>query len=110
MDKDLAQKLRQETAGCRLQMSKWGISKALTQGQVNQSAELFHSDAQFLRASKRLIDPKHPAWRKVTEIRSRMVAAWKSTTLPYPEDGIRLIRKLHVEGFNAKMAGLSTEF
>jgi hypothetical protein len=110
MDKDLAQKLRQETAGCRLQLQKWGISKALTQGQVIKAAEEFHSDAKFLRASKKLIDTGHPAWKKVIEIRSRMTAAWKSTTLPYPEPGIRLIRKIHVAGFNAKMSGLRTEF
>lgn len=110
MDKDLVQKLRAETAGCRLQLQKWGISKSLTQGQVIKAAEEFHSDAKFLRATKKLIDPGHPAWKKVMEVRSRMTAAWKSTTLPYPEPGIRLIRKLHVAGFSAKMEALRTEF
>ena len=53
-------------------------------------------EGQFLSAGKKLLDTRHPAFKAVTGVRSRLLAYWKGMTLPYPEPGIRLIRQADI--------------
>src|SRR5207245_1904547 len=46
---------------------------------------------------------------EVTAIRGKIVAYWRSLTVPFPEPGIRLIRRHEVDGFNRQMQDYRTE-
>lgn len=98
-----AEWLRDTTAAVRVSFTWMGVRKTLTQEQKNQAAESFGAEGDYLSARKKLLDTKHPAYKEVTGVRGKVVAYWKSLTLPFPEAGIRLVRQHEVEGFNQQM-------
>jgi len=104
-----AERLRALTTAVRVAISWFGVSKSLTPQQKSQAADTFGAESQFLSATKKLIDVKHPAYRAVTNVRGRIVAFWKGLTLPYPEPGVRLIRQDDVQAFHVQMTTLKAE-
>lgn len=104
-----AQWLRETTAAVRVSFTWFGVRKSLTSEQKNQAAESFGAEADYLSARKKLLDTKHAAYKEVTGVRGKVVAHWKSLTLPFPEPGIRLIRQHQIEAFDEAMLGFRTE-
>jgi hypothetical protein len=104
-----AQWLRETAAAVRVSFMWIGVRKTLTQEQKNQAAESFGAEGDFLSARKKLLDTKHTAYKAVTAVRGKVVAFWKSLTLPFPEPGVRLIRQHEVERFNQQMTDYRTE-
>lgn len=100
---DYAQRLREQTIACRVMHEKLGTSKALTPDQKRKAAMAFDAEAGSLRASKRIIDTRHPAYAAVVAVRSRATKYWKALTVPYPDPGVRLLRREKVEAFNVQM-------
>lgn len=98
-----ATRLRTTTAAVRVSMKWLGVRKTLTPEQKNQAAETFSAEAEYLSARKKLLDTKHPAYKEVTAVRGRVIAYWKSLTLPFPEPGTRLIRQDRIEPFDEQM-------
>ena len=93
----------------RVSISWFGVRKTLTAEQKAEAAEPFGTDARFLSAGKRLLDTSHPAYKAVTAVRGKVIAYWKSMSLPVPEPGIRLIRQDRIGEFTAKMGELQEE-
>jgi hypothetical protein len=104
-----AQRLRSTMAAVRVSLSWLGVRKTLTREQKAQAADTFGAESEFLSAGKKLLDTRHPAYKAVTSIRSRIVAYWKGITLPFPEPGVRLIRQEDVEAFDLQLATLKAE-
>ncbi len=104
-----AQRLRTTMAAVRVSLSWFGTRKTLTPEQKQEAAEPFGTDARFLSAGKRLLDTSHPAYKAVTAVRGKVIAFWKSVSLPYPEPGIRLIRQDRIDEFAAKMREFQEE-
>jgi hypothetical protein len=104
-----AERLRTTMAAVRVSMSWFGTRKTLTAEQRAEAAEPFGTDARFLSAGKRLLDISHPAYKAVTVIRGKVIAYWKSMSLPYPEPGIRLIRQDRIDEFAAKIREFQEE-
>jgi hypothetical protein len=104
-----AEQLREETAAVRLRRTKWGVSKTLDKQQKQMAANPFGASGDKLSASKKLIDTKHAKVKAVTSIFSRVGEYWKSVTVPYPEDGIRLIRTERVQEFDDQIAAYQSE-
>ena len=107
--RNFADKLRTQTIACRVRHAKLGVRRALTKAQVKDVAEEFHADSKVLSAAKKILDNKDPAFKAVVRVRTQANGYWKFHTAPYPEPGIRLLRKDAVSDFNAKMAGLRAE-
>ncbi len=63
----------------------------------------------MLSAGKKLLDTKHPAYKAVSSVKSRINSYWKSETLPFPQTGIRLIRQDSVEAFNERLGEFQQE-
>lgn len=104
-----AERLRTTMAAVRVSFTWLGVRKTLTAEQKAEAAEPFGTDARFLSAGKRLLDISHPAYKAVTAVRGRVLAYWKSQSLPYPEPGVRLIRQDKIDGFAAKMREFQEE-
>ena len=98
-----AQRLRLTTAAVRVSLRWFGVRKTLTSEQKTQAAESFGAEGEFLSATKKLLDTKHPAYKAVTAVRSKVLAYWKSMSLPFPEPGVRLIQQGKVAAFNEQM-------
>ena len=106
---DSPERLRAATAAVRVSLRWFGVSRSLNSEQKAEAAETFGAHNGFISASKRLLDVKHPAFRAVTSIRGRVQSFWKGMSLPYPEPGIRLIRRTDIDPFNEHMTGLRGE-
>ena len=105
----LAKQLREQTAAVKLTRSTFGIRKRLNTAERARAAEPFAAAAEFLSASKKLIDTKEASYRAVTGTISRARAFWKSMTVFYPVRGVRLIRKDMIELFETRMTQYQTE-
>lgn len=87
----------------RVSFTWFGVRKSLNAEQKAEAAETFGAEGKFLSAGKKLIDTKHKAYREVTGIRTETRKFWQSCTLPFPEQGIRLIKEGYIELFDAKL-------
>jgi hypothetical protein len=99
----VAQQLRAESAAVRIAFTWFGVRKALTVDQQSEAAEAFAADKTYLSSRKKLLDTKHKAYRSVTGVRSDIRDYWKGTTLPFPEPGIRLMRRSEMGTFEGRM-------
>ncbi len=98
-----AQRLRQETAAMRLSFTWLGVRKSLSPHQKEQAAHTFGAEGKFLSAGKKLLDTQDPAFRAVTAVKNRATSYFKGVSLPFPEPGIRLIRRRDLEDIHQRM-------
>lgn len=107
--REIAQRLRAEAVGCKLERSQFGCQRKLSADQKNQIANLFGAEAERLSAGKKLLNKRHEAYLRVTNLLNRAKELWLDNTLPYPEPGVRLIRRDRVEDFEGSMRAISAE-
>src|SRR4051794_12214704 len=98
-----AQNLRASMAAVRVSFTWLGTRKTLTPGQRAEAAQPFDAEGQYLSAGKKLLDTGHSAFKAVTSIRGKIASTWKSMSLPFPEPGVRLVRRDQVEEFVSLM-------
>ena len=94
-----AQGLREGMAAVRVSFTWLGTRKSLNPDQRAEAAQPFDAQGQYLSAGKKLLDTSHPAFKAVTAIRSKISTTWKGMSLPFPEPGIRLIRRDQIDEF-----------
>jgi hypothetical protein len=104
-----AQRLRRMAAAVRVHFTWWGTHRTLTAQQKEEVGAACAADAKLLTAGKKLIDIRHPAFRKLTSLRSRIGSYWRGISLPYTEPGVRLIRQADIEPFVHVMQGFREE-
>lgn len=100
---DTANELRQTMGAVRVSFSWLGTQRKLSDAQTKQAADTFHAETDLVTASKKLIDTKNPTYRVLTALKSQVSSYWRSMTLPYPQEGVRLIKQADVAVFEAKM-------
>lgn len=100
---DATETLIADFRASRVSFSMWGTKKAIGDADKAIAASAFGANADFLGATKKLINTRADAFRAVTSLKSQMNREWESITLPYPEPGIRLIREDRVLSFNDRM-------
>jgi hypothetical protein len=98
-----ATELRQTMGAVKLSFSWLGTQKKLSDAQTKQAADTFNAATDLVKASKRLFDTTNNTYRVLTAIKSQASSYWRSMTLPYPQDGIRLIKQSDIAAFEAKM-------
>lgn len=98
------QRLRDTTLACKVEFNWWGTTKTLSKQQKQEAANCFQADRDIISASKRLVDRRNDLFRRLTSLRNDIRNYWCSRTLPYVEDGTRLIRRDIVERFSEEMA------
>jgi len=94
-----AQNLREGMAAVRVSFTWLGTRKSLSADQRAEAAEPFAAHGEYVSAGKKLLDTRHPAFKAVTAIRSKVTSTWKSMSLPFPEPGVRLIRRDQIDEF-----------
>ena len=67
------ERMRTTMAAVRLSISWFGTRKTLSVAQKNQAADTFGAEGKFLSAGKKLLDTRHPAFKAVTAVRTRIV-------------------------------------
>ena len=102
-------RLRFQMAASRVSFTWFGTTKSLTDAQKATAARSFGAEREVLSAAKKLLDTKHPAYREVNSVKSRITSYWKGETLPFPQAGIRLIRQDRIESFNDRLGEMRAE-
>ncbi|QDU95171.1 hypothetical protein [Lignipirellula cremea] len=103
MSDDFSQQLMDETLAIRLRRSQFGVRRSIKGGVHQSISDSVSADKKFISASKKLLDTRNQKYRAVTAIMSAAASTWKDSTIPYPEDGIRLIRRDAVQAFSDQM-------
>lgn len=106
---DPAARLRASMAAVKLSITWLGIRRSLSPEQRAQAAERFGAEGDYVSATKKLLNTSHPAFRTVTQVKSQILAYWRSATWPYPDPGIRLIKQPDITTFNDRLSGLRSE-
>lgn len=104
-----AERLRTASAAMGLSFTWFGVRKSLSNEQKARAAESFGAEGDYLSAGKKLLDVRHPKFKAVTQIRGRTTRFWKSMSLPFPEAGIRLIRRDNIDAVTAQMVSFRDE-
>lgn len=100
---DAARDVRANMGAVKVGFRWLGTRRSLSDAQTRQAAANFDADAEQVSAYKKLIDTKHPAYKALTTIKNQVVQYWRGITLPYPTEGVRLLRRDDIDGFEAKM-------
>ncbi len=96
-------KLKSIACATRVKFKWWGTKRTLDKSQKQLAADAFDADGGMISAGKKLIDTAHPRVRALTETKGRIQDYWHSLTLPYVEDGVRLLRKSDLDEFDQRM-------
>lgn len=98
-----AQKLMSTMTATKVSFHWWGLTRKVTTTAKQQMACAVGMNADTLSASKKIADPKHPAIKRLTTLAGRIDKYWKSQTLPYVEDGVRLLPTHKTGSFHQQM-------
>jgi hypothetical protein len=91
------------------EIPRMGTRKSLSPEQRAEAAQPFDAEGQYLSVGKKLLDTRHLAFKTVTAVKTRIANTWKSMSLPFPEPGVRLIRRDEIEEFVSLMEGYRNE-
>src|ERR1700761_9584679 len=91
--------LRANMTAVRVSFTWLGTRKSLSPSQRAEAAQPFDAEGGYLSAGKKLLDTSHPAFKNVTAIKTKIASVWKSMSLPFPEPGVRLIRRDRIDEF-----------
>lgn len=106
---DVGAELRKLTSAVRLDHDKLGTRRALERAQVQAAADTFGAAASQLTAAKKILDTRHPAYLAVTRCRMNATQYWRMKTVPFPDAGVRLIRRDRIPAFEAQMIEFRAE-
>ena len=106
---DHGERLRAAMSAMRLSFSWLGISKTLSSQQRSQAADTFGAESKSLSAQKKLLNTNDPAYRAVSAIKTQATALVRSLSVPFPEPGIRLIRRESIDYVDAKLRSLQDD-
>jgi len=106
---DSAQTLSQTFAAIRLTLRWMGITRSLTAQQKEDLGGRDAVDVAMISASRKILDPAHPAMKRINSIRTKIRKVWMESSLPYVETGIRLIPRKDIRGFHDRMTRLKQE-
>ncbi|TWT59759.1 hypothetical protein [Rubinisphaera italica] len=98
-----AERLQATMCATRIGFVWLGTRKTLSSSQKAQAAESFGAAGEYLSAGKKLLDTRHPRFQAVNALKGQIRKYWTSLSLPYPEPGIRLIRRESVDPFQNQM-------
>jgi hypothetical protein len=104
-----AERLRQEMAALRLSFHWLGARKTLSRQQRSEAAQPFGAAGEFLSAGKKLLDTSHPRFKEVSAVRQRALAYARGMSLPYPEPGIRLVRRDDLDEIEERLGAFRQE-
>jgi len=104
-----AEELQRTMAAVSMRFSWFGINRSVTPTQKEQAAETFDAKGQFVSMGKKLIDTSHPAWKAIVKVRGKIQKHWETGSLPFPQTGVRLVRRDELETFLEQMRGLQNE-
>ena len=107
--RSFGEQLQADMAAVRLQLRWFGTRKSVSASQKREAAETFDAETKFVSMGKKLLDTNHHAWKSLVAVRGKIVSTWKNNSLPFPEPGIRLIKRRTLDPFTQTFENLRHE-
>ncbi len=104
--RSFGEELQASMATVRVQMKWFGVRRSVTASQKHRAADMFDAESKFVSMGKKLLDTQHPAWKKLVAVRGNILTTWRNSSLPFPEPGIRLIKRRDLDAFTVTMNSL----
>lgn len=104
-----AERLRQTAAAVRVQFTWMGVRKTVSESARESMAEAVQASEGYVSATKKIIDTKSKEFKGLTAVRSKIVKYWKAVTLPYVENGVRLMPQDKLDSFVAQLTDFRIE-
>ncbi len=101
--RSFGEELQASMATVRLQVKWFGTRRSVTASQKHRAADVFDAESKFVSMGKKLLDTQHHAWKKLVAVRGNILTTWRNNSLPFPEPGIRLIKRRDLDSFTATM-------
>ena len=98
-----AEELRENMSAVQVRFHWFGTRRSVSVSQKHRAAQTFSAEKDYVSMGKKLFDTSHPAWKHLTRVRGEIEKYWQSVTLPYPDPGIRLMRRSDIAAFEEKM-------
>jgi hypothetical protein len=89
---NFAKELQNQTSGCRLNLYKLGTRRTMSKGQIEQVAATFQADSDSVSGSRMVINRKHELVAPIYSLMFTATQLVKSSTIDYPERGLRLVK------------------
>ena len=102
-------RLQAEAAASRIHFTWLGLRRTLTVAQKEEAASCFGAEGKALSATKILLNTQNKDYMRLSAFRSQIRNFWHASTLPWPEPGIRLLRRPQVAMFNEQMERFRSE-
>ena len=106
---NFADKLQNRSTAVRVRITWLRLSCAVDRNTVQAFADTQAAQADSLRATKTIIDRKHPIVKALTATRNEIQAYWHGMSLPYVENGVRLINRDTLAEFTERMNEFKTQ-
>ena len=84
---------------CRLQLGRPSPWRVAAKDKQPKAAETFDADADVVKLSQKVFDNEDAEFQRAISIVNAAEHFWKSRTRPFPQDGVRLIRRTDVASF-----------
>ena len=99
---EAAEFVRDNCTAIRLKFTWFGKTRSLTDEQLSEAAETFGAESEALSASKKILG-RHKTITALDRVKRDITDYFKSVSLPYPENGVRLIRRDLLDEFEQKV-------
>ncbi|MGA2255087.1 MAG: hypothetical protein ABSG53_10530 [Thermoguttaceae bacterium] len=90
---DAAEHLMHQWGAYEMSFTWMGTTKALSKDQKGEMAQTFDAAPDWLSGSKRIIDTQDLAWKRLTVAKKIIKEFWEANSLPWPKDGVRLVKR-----------------
>lgn len=102
-------RLQSDYIGVSVVINRWSVRKTFTQQQKHQAVLSFGASIKTVSASKRLVNPRQPQVKAVTQACNAVRGYYESCTLPYIEKDKRLLPAAKESDFGDKISQLGDE-
>jgi hypothetical protein len=101
--KTAAEILKENYIPTRLSFSWWGQSKKVEKATQERMANYIDANARRISAGKRIYSTEIECIAEINALKTEIKDYWEDQTLPYSQEGIRLLPRAKIETFNLKM-------
>ena len=109
MDEQGVEELQANTIAVSMKQKKFGNSKKLDEDNHRKITQSIEADPERIKATELIVNSKHPAYKEVTALMSKVKRDFIDRTVSFPEPTIRLMNIDRVDSFNLEMAGICEE-
>ncbi len=102
--------LQEGTTGCLFTIQRFGLKRSLNNQDMDTVSGVLGAERPSISAQKSLLNKKNAYLKALVHSLGALRNYWILSTVPFPEDGVRLLRRADIPVFDKRMNELKAEF